>query len=208
MKYLFFSKLKTGSAFINQEDVDEAISLMGTAEDMGIEDDTEPTNSSHSTTSKSKKLFRDPEDRVLSGTCSGLAAYFGLDASVVRVIFLLLVLFAYEPTLLFYVYQLQPLQQLPLSLVGVSLARALLPALLRIPNKKELANRPCPGEHHFVSAYLVPKLFSINQRIPDYINPDGTKGIIGDIVYYQDHEHQFGIEVKFHIASRSNAERH
>ena len=46
-------------------------------------------------------------------------------------------------------------------------------------SKKGLSNRPCPGEHHFVSAYLVPKLFSINQRIPDYINPDGTKGILG-----------------------------
>ena len=63
-------------------------------------------------------------------------------------------------------------------------------------SKKGLKHRPCPGEHHFVSAYLVPKLFSINRRVPDYINPDGTKGIIGDIVYYQDHEHHFGIEVK------------
>ena len=59
-----------------------------------------------------------------------------------------------------------------------------------------LANRPCPGEHHFVSAYLLPRLFSLNKRIPDYINPDGTKSIIGDVVYYKDHEHQFSIEAK------------
>lgn len=59
-----------------------------------------------------------------------------------------------------------------------------------------LAQRSCPGEHHFVSAYFVPRLYEINSRIPDYINPDGTKGIIGDVVYYRDHEHQFGIEVK------------
>jgi len=56
--------------------------------------------------------------------------------------------------------------------------------------------RPCPGEHHFVAAYLVPKLYEISGNIPDYINPDGTKGIIGDVVYYGDHQHQFGIEVK------------
>jgi hypothetical protein len=55
---------------------------------------------------------------------------------------------------------------------------------------------PAPGEHHFVSAYLVPKLFSINGKIPDYINPDGTKAILGDVVYYQDGRHHFGIEVK------------
>jgi hypothetical protein len=55
---------------------------------------------------------------------------------------------------------------------------------------------PAPGEHHFVSAYLVPKLFAIDGRVPDYINPDGTKSILGDIVYYQDGRHHFGIEVK------------
>jgi hypothetical protein len=59
-----------------------------------------------------------------------------------------------------------------------------------------LGNRPCPGEHHFVSAYLVPRLYALNRRVPDYINPDGTKGINGDVVYYQDGQHQFGIEVK------------
>ncbi len=59
-----------------------------------------------------------------------------------------------------------------------------------------LGARPCPGEHHFVSIYLVPRLFKINTRVPDYINPDGMKKIIGDVAYYRDHGHQFGIEVK------------
>lgn len=67
----------------------------------------------------------------------------------------------------------------------------------RYLSKEGLKDRPCPGEHHFVSAYLVPRLLEhLNQRVPDYINPDGTKGIIGDVVYYKDNEHQFGIEVK------------
>jgi hypothetical protein len=47
-----------------------------------------------------------------------------------------------------------------------------------------------------VSTYIVPHLFKLNQRVLDYINPEWTKGIIGDIVYYKDHEHQFGIEAK------------
>ena len=53
-----------------------------------------------------------------------------------------------------------------------------------------------PGEHHFVSVYLVPKLYELNRIIPDYVNPDGTKGIIGDVVYFRDGAHQLGIEVK------------
>ena len=40
---------------------------------------------------------------------------------------------------------------------------------------------PTPGEHHFCSIYLLNKFY----RLPDYINPDGTKGITGDIVFYQ-----------------------
>lgn len=63
-------------------------------------------------------------------------------------------------------------------------------------NKPAQEGRPHPGEHHFVSSYLVPRLFELNGRVPDYINPDGTKGIIGDVVYYSDKKHQFGIEVK------------
>jgi len=55
---------------------------------------------------------------------------------------------------------------------------------------------PIPGEHHFVAAYLVPKLFRINGLVPDYINPDGTKEIRGDVVYHRNGRHRFGIEVK------------
>lgn len=61
---------------------------------------------------------------------------------------------------------------------------------------KGLNGAKSPGEHHFVATYLTPKLFSINQLVPDYINPDGTKGITGDIVYFKNGSHHLGIEVK------------
>ncbi|MCJ8164904.1 PspC domain-containing protein [Pontibacter sp. E15-1] len=35
-----------------------------------------------------KKLFRDPEDKKLAGVASGIAKYFGVDVSVVRILFL------------------------------------------------------------------------------------------------------------------------
>ena len=62
---------------------------------------------------------------------------------------------------------------------------------------KGLKGAKSPGEHHFVAAYLLPKLFEINSIVPDYINPDGTKGITGDIVYFEEGRHSLGIEVKF-----------
>jgi hypothetical protein len=55
----------------------------------------------------------------------------------------------------------------------------------------------CPGEHHFVSTYLLPRLFKIRNSIPDFVNPDGTKKITGDIIYYNNGEPQLAIEVKF-----------
>ncbi|MCK5148317.1 hypothetical protein KAR48_16285 [bacterium] len=66
----------------------------------------------------------------------------------------------------------------------------------RYLNKLGLGDKPCPGEHHFVSSYLVPRLFALNQRVPDYINPDGMKGIIGDVAYYKGQDYQLCIEVK------------
>jgi len=62
---------------------------------------------------------------------------------------------------------------------------------------KGLCGAKSPGEHHFVAVYLLPRLFNINQLVPDYINPDGTKEITGDIVYFNNGRHHLGIEVKF-----------
>src|SRR5690606_28845772 len=36
-----------------------------------------------------KKLFRDPEDRVISGVCSGIAHYFGIEPRWIRLLAIL-----------------------------------------------------------------------------------------------------------------------
>lgn len=53
-----------------------------------------------------------------------------------------------------------------------------------------------PGEHHFVATYLLPRVVEICNRVPNYVNPDGTKGITGDIVFIDDRSRERGIEVK------------
>jgi phage shock protein C len=40
-----------------------------------------------------KKLYRTQEDRMIAGVCSGLAAYFKIDPTIVRIIFIVLALF-------------------------------------------------------------------------------------------------------------------
>jgi len=39
-----------------------------------------------------KQLTRDPNDKIIAGVASGLADYFGIDTTIVRVLFLLLLL--------------------------------------------------------------------------------------------------------------------
>ncbi len=41
-----------------------------------------------------KRLTRVEEDRMIAGVCAGVARYFGVDLTMVRIIFVLLALFA------------------------------------------------------------------------------------------------------------------
>lgn len=42
----------------------------------------------------SKRLSRDVDNRMIAGVCSGLAAYFDLDITLVRVLYVLISLFS------------------------------------------------------------------------------------------------------------------
>lgn len=48
-----------------------------------------------------KKLVRVEEGRMIAGVCTGLAAYLGIDVTMVRVIFVLLFIFGLSGGLLY-----------------------------------------------------------------------------------------------------------
>lgn len=81
---------------VNQTDVDYLIGIMGKPEDFYNEDilDDDPASttgySSRNYSTGAKKLFRDPDDKILGGVCSGLAHYFGIDRTWMRLIILVL----------------------------------------------------------------------------------------------------------------------
>ena len=93
---MFQVKIRAGHTFIDQKSVDEAVEVMGSPSDMGFADEEsyDDSNSSTSYQNVSKKLYRDSDDKVLGGVCSGLAAYFGLDTSIIRLAFVVSVIFA------------------------------------------------------------------------------------------------------------------
>jgi len=41
-----------------------------------------------------KKLYRNPNDQMISGVCSGIADYIDADVSIIRIIFALFALFS------------------------------------------------------------------------------------------------------------------
>ena len=49
-----------------------------------------------------KRLYRVNEDKVIMGVCTGLAEYFNTDVSIVRLIFILLIVFGAGSPVLIY----------------------------------------------------------------------------------------------------------
>lgn len=104
---LFQEKTNGGKEVINIGDIDAIIEIMGRPEDFDeLYDDENTTEGQHSTayrqTKSNRRVYRDPDNRVLSGLSAGIAAYFGIDPVVVRVIFVLATLF-YGASLLVYI---------------------------------------------------------------------------------------------------------
>jgi len=89
---LFNEKISSDSQVIQSQDVEEVITIMGKPEQYVDEDEDEPQpqesfSSKQRTYSTAKKLFRDPDDRMIGGVASGIAAYFGIETIWLRLFF-------------------------------------------------------------------------------------------------------------------------
>jgi len=98
MAELFQENLE-GRPIVTLQHVESAIAIMGTPEDFGAETLEEEAPKSHASGKNKyktgKRLFRNPEDEVCAGVCSGIAAYLGIqDPLWVRLAFILITLTA------------------------------------------------------------------------------------------------------------------
>jgi phage shock protein PspC (stress-responsive transcriptional regulator) len=87
---LFLEKGKEENKVIIVEWVDEIIATMGTPEDF-IEQESIVEPQPPGVKGK-KRLYRDMDNKVMGGVCSGLAAYFNMDPLLVRIVMVLLFL--------------------------------------------------------------------------------------------------------------------
>ncbi len=96
---LFQERVKDGSEVITIAQVNEIIQIMGMPEAFADTEEPEIKVRMHRT--RGRKLYRDPDDRVLGGVCSGLGAFFNLDPLIVRLIFVIL-FFGYGSSIIIY----------------------------------------------------------------------------------------------------------
>lgn len=99
---LLQSRLINGKQFIADADVQDVIAIMGDPSQM----ETDEQNSNQQRTQAEytyaeKRLFRNPDDRVLGGVCSGLGAYFGIEQTWIRLAFALAFFFGGTGLLLY-----------------------------------------------------------------------------------------------------------
>ena len=97
---LFQEKITKGATCITDDDVNAIIKNMGRPEEFEAMDDTQAQSSFSSASQEQptgntsstghKRLFRDENDKVLGGVCSGLANYFNIDVVIARIIFVVL----------------------------------------------------------------------------------------------------------------------
>ncbi|MDR2011220.1 MAG: PspC domain-containing protein [Bacteroidales bacterium] len=84
---IFNMKITDNKQVINISDVEEVISILGNVEDIiGNEDQEE--NKGKNKNKKKKKIYRDTDNKIIAGICSGLAAYTGIDVVIIRILFL------------------------------------------------------------------------------------------------------------------------
>ena len=84
---IFSEKATNEKDVITIEWVNEIIETMGTPEDFSEEAEEDSISAD---AKRKRRLYRDPDHRVLGGVCGGLGAYFNMDPVILRIIFVVL----------------------------------------------------------------------------------------------------------------------
>jgi phage shock protein PspC (stress-responsive transcriptional regulator) len=108
---LFDYKLRNGRQAIFQDDVQDIIQQIGNPGQFGADEpsgpEPSPENSGETSSSSRRKgyrrLYRNDDDKVIGGVCSGIAAYFDVDPLIPRIIFAIS-FFLFGTGLLLYVF--------------------------------------------------------------------------------------------------------
>jgi phage shock protein PspC (stress-responsive transcriptional regulator) len=106
------AKINPGKQVLVMSDINEAIAMMGQPEDFAdtntaseenTKQETHYTNASQSSYSnRRRRVFRDPDSKIVGGVCSGIANYFDIDPLWIR-LGLVVMFFGFGSGLLLYI---------------------------------------------------------------------------------------------------------
>ncbi|HET7733384.1 MAG TPA: PspC domain-containing protein, partial [Paludibacter sp.] len=88
---LFTEKLQKNKNVVNLVDVQEVIEIMGKPSQYTDEEEEQEAAKGERKTQHSRRFYRDPENAILGGIAGGLAAYFNIDVTWIRIILVALV---------------------------------------------------------------------------------------------------------------------
>jgi len=91
---LFTEKLINGKTVIENHDVTEIIDILGHPDQFDNNDNEKIKNKKDEKKEQRKyrKLYRNPNDAILGGVASGCAAYLGWDVTLMRILFVIIVI--------------------------------------------------------------------------------------------------------------------
>lgn len=100
---LLQEKTNDAKQVISIEDINEVIGLMGEPGEFETEGEVEEERVLNEEYRRPKRLFRDPDNKMVGGVASGLAAYFNLDPVWFRLAFVLITLVGGSGVLIYFV---------------------------------------------------------------------------------------------------------
>jgi phage shock protein PspC (stress-responsive transcriptional regulator) len=95
---LLGEKITPSRQVVTLQDIEEIIKIMGEPHEFG--DPGKEKKRTYYRTS-TKRVYRDPDNRILGGVCGGLGAYMAIDPIIVRIIFII-IFFGFGAGLLIY----------------------------------------------------------------------------------------------------------
>lgn len=95
---LFCERIDRKKDLVTQNEVQAVMNIMGEPHNFKDEEEPEPKTRRERIKAKrtSKRMYRDIDDRVLGGVCSGLGAYFRIDPWIFRVLFIVFTFFFFS----------------------------------------------------------------------------------------------------------------
>lgn len=98
---LLNERLGGSNKVISLNDIEEIIKTMGNPDEFGETEQESQSKQQYHYTHRPRRLYRDPDNRVLGGVCGGIGAYMNIDPVIFRIIFVI-IFFGFGVGLLIY----------------------------------------------------------------------------------------------------------